>query len=137
MTKRNKYNQGGLSASKSIGDLDLSLNVSAKGSGSSKNRFATAHTRATVSKGPLSISHEESRYTGKQGGRKFKGVGDRVNKIKYSKDGTNVSASYGKRNKGVSINKTFKSGLKLGASINKNKDTGNVSKHLSIFKTFK
>ena len=135
MTKRNKYNQGGLSTSKSIGDLDLSLNVGASGSGSNKNRFAEARTQVAARKGPISISHEESRYKGKQGGRKFKGVGERVNKINYSKDGTNVSASYGKRSKGIDINKTFKNGLNVGVSVKKNKGTGNVSKQISIFKT--
>ena len=134
MNKRDKYNQGGLSTSKSIGDLDLSLNVGASGSRTSKNRFATARTQVKVKKGPISISHEESRYKGKQGGQKFKGVGDRVNKIKYNKDGTSITASYGKHNKGLNINQTFKNGLNVSAGINKNKSTGNVSKQLSIFK---
>lgn len=124
MTKRKKYNKGGQS---------FSVDVFASGTGGKKDRFSQAKAQVSVGKGPVSISHMEKKYKGKDNYGSFKG-GDSSNSVSYSKNGFKATATYGKQNKAVDINKTFKNGLNVGAGVSKNKQSGRTSGYLSINK---
>lgn len=118
--KKIKYNGGGISAHKSIGDLDLSV-------GSSGNeRYTSSGANASLKKGAFSMSHSEGldHYKNKYNS----------GKVNYSNSSIGVDTKagrFGMDKKGnASYDFTTKGGTKISARANKRGGSVNIFKEL-------
>ena len=118
--KKIKYNGGGISAHKSIGDLDLSV-------GSSGNQsYTSSGASASLKKGSFSMAHSE-------GLDHYK---DKYNsgKVNYSNSSLGVDTKagrFGMDKKGnASYDFTTKGGTKISARANKRGGSVNIFKEL-------
>ncbi len=109
--KRKKYSQGsGVSAHKSIGDLDLSLSGIASGGGSNSEKKYNAQATVTARKGNFELSHTSglSRLKNKVSDSKFDYKDSQISYTHTTKSGAKITASAGKNKAGLSIFKALK-----------------------------
>lgn len=109
--KRKKYSQGsGVSAHKSIGDLDLSLSGIASGGGSHGKRNYNAQATVTAKRGPFKLEHTSGlgRLKNKISDSKFDYKDSQISYTHTTKSGTKLTASAGKGRAGLSIFKELK-----------------------------